>query len=147
MPGFRLTVSALTLIFLSVLLLGLNQSRQLLCFRSEAIRQSRASNSKGFTIRSNTLWPRHDIRSASIVVRPILTLYIARQIPRRASMLYSHPIGASIRPRQSADQTSQTARWQMALSLTGYGYKNDFVAFASPALEATDNRIDLRHKP
>jgi hypothetical protein len=52
----------------------------------------------------------------------------------------------SIRPRQPADKTEQRPSWQTALSLIGYGYKNDFVILSAHELEALDNRIELRHE-
>ena len=54
--------------------------------------------------------------------------------------------GMTIQPRAAANQAAQSACWQTAVSLVGYGYKNDFVTLAAPALEAQDDRIELSHE-
>ena len=148
MPRIRLVISGLTLILFSVLLVvGLNQSdpSSLPSLRGEeaieSLKQQGLYDSleQALTATRYKVVPDNGSQDSQAVYR-------APNPAQGFDALFTQK-GVSIEPRRASDQTAQAASWQMALSLTGYGYKNDFVALNAPALEARDNRIDLFHEP
>ena len=161
MPGIRLVVSALTLVVFSALLVGVlkrSASREGLSAKAgraslpalkgdeaiESLKQQGLYESLGEALAA--AWYKVSLGDGS---KDAQAVYRAPNPAQGFDALFTTE-GISIRPRPAPDPTAQKARWQTALSLTGYGYENDFVALSAPALEARPFRSQSkggRHGP
>jgi hypothetical protein len=144
MPGSRLTILSLTLVLSGLLLACWLSAPSLPSLRGDEAIDSLKQQGLYDSLQQAMDRTRYRI-SLESDSKNSQVIYRAPNPAQGFDALFTRH-ATSIQPRQPADKTAQRPSWQTALSLIGYGYKNDFVILSAHELEALDNRIELRHE-